>query len=182
MTIKHSLKSLVLLFFLATFFNLSYSQNYPGGVPEPEVWYISVKSDLENETFQNFAHTDININMCNDAYYGLFNFNPSIETEPLCLNYRASLENSTGRNVFFVGMPTNNERPLSHLGTLWWQELDGLIELDSINRNFLDFNNRNVFTKGIYTDYASDSNARVNFYHTNFYNIDRKFKSYGQEG
>ncbi|MGG5487850.1 T9SS type A sorting domain-containing protein [Gaetbulibacter sp. PBL-D1] len=172
-----------LLFFLSIVFNLYFinAQNQPGGVPGAEVWYISNWDNIENGVFPNSAQTDITINKCGETEKSLFNFNPSIFVEKLCLEYIASLENTTGRNVFFVGEP---EKPnsFSHLGTLWRENFVPIFETESIIRNFFDFNNKNVFTNEIYADYTSNKNANVNFYHTNNYTIDKKFKSYGQEG
>ncbi|GAA0749733.1 T9SS type A sorting domain-containing protein [Gaetbulibacter jejuensis] len=172
-----------LLFFLSIVFNLYFinAQNQPGGVPGAEVWYISNWDNIENGVFPNSAQTDITINKCGETEKSLFNFNPSIFAEKLCLEYIASLENTTGRNVFFVGEP---EKPnsFSHLGTLWRENFVPIFETESIIRNFFDFNNKNVFTNEIYADYTSNKNANVNFYHTNNYTIDKKFKSYGQEG
>tara|TARA_B100001063_G_scaffold217245_1_gene219645 strand:+ start:101283 stop:103910 length:2628 start_codon:yes stop_codon:yes gene_type:complete len=162
----------------------SYAQNYPGGVTGAEVWYIGNWDDMGSNEFINSAQTDIKINKCGEFEIekSLFNFNPSIFTDKLCLEYMSPLENTTGRNVFFVGEPMKPKPSISHLGTLWRQEFDSAILIDSIIRNFFDFNNKNSFTKRIYDDYSSEKNANVNFYHTNNYNIDKKFKSYGQEG
>src|SRR5690606_15510942 len=163
------------------FFHTSINaQNFPGGVTGAEVWYMGDWEDINNVVFLNSAQTDIKINKCGEYYEkGLFNFNPSIFSEKLCIEYIAPLENTTGRNVFFVGEPFEQEVSLSHLGTSW--RLD-FTQADSVIRNFFDFNNKNIFTKEIYADYTSNKNANVNFYHTNNYNIDKKFKSYGQEG
>lgn len=182
MITKYSLQSLVLLSFLTIFSHLTNAQNSPGGVSGSEVWYMGNWEHIGNGEFQNSAQTDIHINKCGEAEKALFNFNPSIFTKKLCLEYVAPLENTTGRNVFFVGEPEKPEPSFSHLGTLWRHDFGQNILSDSIIRNFFDFNNKNVFTKEIYSDYTSDKNANVNFYHTNNYNIDKKFKSYGQEG
>ncbi|TYC18041.1 T9SS type A sorting domain-containing protein [Bizionia gelidisalsuginis] len=156
------------------------AQNYPGGVTGAEVWYMGDWEDINNSEFVNSAQTDIKIKRCGEHFEkGLFNFNPSIFSEKLCLEYRAPLENSTGRNAFFVGEPYEQELSFSHLATFWRSDF---IQNDSIIRNFIDLNNENVFSDRLYANYSSDKNANLNFYHTNNYNIDKKFKSYGQEG
>lgn len=173
-----------LQFFLLLLFNVGFinAQNYPGGVTGAEVWYMGDWEGIENGEFANSAQTDIKITKCGEAKKNLFNFNASIISEKLCLQYMAPLENTTGRNVFFVGEPNKLEYSFSHLGTLWRADLDSFVLTDSIIRNFFDFNNKNLFARDIYTDYSSDKNANINFYHINHYNIDKKFKSYGQEG
>ncbi len=157
-------------------------QHFPGGVTDAEVWYIADWEDLTSDAFENSALTDINLRNCGVVNKELFNFNPSIYTDKLCLKYDAPLENTTGRDVFFVGEPYKTKPALSHLGTLWRLGFSSTAETDSIVRNFFDLNNKNAYSREIYDEYISDKNANVNFYHTNHYNIDKKFKSYGQLG
>ncbi|MEM9547810.1 MAG: T9SS type A sorting domain-containing protein [Bacteroidota bacterium] len=158
------------------------AQIFPGGVTDAEVWYIADWDDLNNEVFHNFSQTDIEIESCGITTNNLFNFNSSISTDELCLMYTAPLENSTGRDVFFVGEPSSALPIYSHLGTLWNTELDNTVHTDSIIRNFFDVNNQNAIAQEISDHYLSDKNAHINFYHLNHYNIDKKFKSYGQQG
>lgn len=160
-----------------------YAQTFPGGVTGTEVWYISNWEHIGANTFSNYSATDIEIRNCSEDYdKHLFNFNPSILTEKLCLNYIAPLENSTGRNIFFVGEPTDMEKSISHIGTLWRTDMPNSVLTDSIIRNYYDFNTKNIYTRSLLTTYTSYTNAQINFYHLNNYNIDKKFKSYGQEG
>lgn len=173
-------KKLLLFFSFLTTLNF-HAQTSPGGVPGAEVWYIVNKTDVLNNIFQNSANTSITLEKCETLTNSLFNFNPSV-TGKVCLKFRASLENSTGRDVFFVGQPTNTTSPFSHLATTWESSLSGIALTDSIIRNFVDLNNKNLANKYVYANYTSDKNARVNFYHFNNYNIDKKFKSYGQKG
>ena len=137
------------LYALCTLFSIFLnSQNHPGGVIGSEVWYIANIDGIDSGEYLNSAQTDILINKCNDHETDLFNFNPSIYTDKLCLNYYAPLENSTGRDVFFVGEPyKGNTYSYSHLGTLWNQDLAGSFQADSIIRNFFDFNNKSFFAK-----------------------------------
>ncbi|MGY0391693.1 T9SS type A sorting domain-containing protein [Bizionia sp. KMM 8389] len=167
-------------FFFILYFTSA--QNYPGGVTGAEAWYISNWDDIGTNIFFNSAQNDIEILRCGETDKALFNFNPSITSEKLCLEYVAPLENTTGRNSFFVGEPYEPDPTFSHIGTLWREDLTAVALTDSIIRNFFDFNSKNLFTNEIYTDYSSDKNAHVNFYHTSNYNIDKKFKSFGQEG
>lgn len=156
------------------------SQNFPGGVTGSEVWYVAVADDLDNDHLENYSLTDIEFNLCEEDFeQGLINFNPAILTENLCLKYRAPLENSTGRNIFFVGEPDPSLVPLSHIETDWGSHLTGM---DSIIRNRFNFNDKSVFVNKLHKNYASDKNAHINFYHFNNYEIDKKFKSYGLQG
>lgn len=158
------------------------AQSFPGGVTDAEVWYIADLDDLGNGVFNNSSLTDIKLKNCGDYKKSLFNFNSSLFSEKLCIKYPAPLENSTGRDVFFVGEPKSTKSSVSHLGTLWNPSLSSIAETDSIVRNFFDVNNMNAYAPKIYGVYNSDKNANVNFYHTNHYNIDKKFKSFGQLG
>ena len=159
----------------------SIAQNYPGGVTGAEVWYIVNEDDVENHIFSNSAQTGIPLFQCESFNTSLFNFNPSIYGN-ICLSYNGSLENSTGRNVFFVGEPINTEDTFSHLGTLWNSNLGSILDPSIIVENFFDVNNNNFFNNYISEAFTSNQNARVNFYNINNYNINRKFKSYGQIG
>jgi hypothetical protein len=174
-------KSFVFLCFLLTFFSNN-AQNYPGGVTGSEVWYIADWKDINIGEFKNSAQTNVLLDKCGEVETHLFNFNPSIFSDKLCLFYPTPLENSTGRNMFFVGEPFKQTYSYSHFGTLWNNDLVGSVAIDSIIRNFFDLNNKSIFSKDILESYSSDNNARVNFYHTNHYNINKKFKSYGQIG
>lgn len=177
-----STKSLLLLCFLFSFFSIN-SQNYPGGVTGAEVWYQGNWEDISQAEFFNSAQTDILIYKCGEQYEkNLFNYNPSIFTEKLCLKYTTSLENFTGRNMFFVSEPYKEEPSYSHFGTFWREELVESFPTDLKIRNFFDLNNKSITSKDILESYTSDNNANVNFYHTNHYNIDKKFKSYGEIG
>ena len=158
------------------------AQNFPGGVTGAEVWYIANWEDLDNGTFKNSSLTDVELKNCSGFKKNLFNFNASLFSEKLCIKYTAPLENTTGRDVFFVGEPKSTKSANSHLGTLWNPASSSVAGTDSIVRNFIDLNNQNVYAPGIYGTFNSDNNANVNFYHSNHYNIDKKFKSSGQLG
>lgn len=176
------LRYLHLIGFLFFWNTHNYAQQYPGGVLGAEVWYIADNDDIGSGYFENFAETQIVLEKCGDCSKGLFNFNPTIVSDKLCLSYRTSIENSIGRNLFTVSEPIDTERSYSHFATAWRQDFASAIANDSIIRNFFDLNNGNILTKDILEDYHSDSNANVNFYHINDYNIDKKFKSYGLKG
>ena len=158
----------------------SIAQNYPGGVTGAEVWYIVNEEDLSNNVYTNYAQEPITISPCGVFETTLFNFNPSLDGK-ICLKYNAPIENSTGRNMFYVGEPDDNDQVMSHFGMVWGG-FNGIAETDSIIRNFVDFNNKNLYSIYLQEDYLSDNRARVNFYHYNNYVIDKKFKSYGQLG
>jgi len=158
------------------------AQHYPGGVTGAEVWYIADWEDSSNGVYKNSAQSSISINKCSEPDKDLFNFNPSLFSETICLEYFASLENTTGRNAFFVGEPYKKKPSYSHLGTLWRTDLGPLAQTDSMIRNFMNLNHKNLYAKDINTNYNSNERAHVNFYHSNNYNVDKKFKSYGQQG
>lgn len=184
------LKLFYISLFLFIFYNLQ-AQKFPGGVTGAEVWYIANKEDISNQVFQNFSQTNIPIDYCN-PYFGdaLLNFNSAIGVDKLCLFYNANLENTTSRNIFFVGKPKKQAppAPFSHITTNWNSEgVEDILELPefddepSIENNF-DFSNSNSHTGNLNASYDSDNNANVNFYHWNNYRLKRKYKSYGSEG
>lgn len=153
------------------------AQNHPGGVVGSDVWYIADWSEFTSNNFPNISGPIIISNCGETLDMSLFNFNHSTFGEELCLLYRTHLENSNGRNVFFVGSPIDNKN-YSHLASQWRND----ISQDSINRNELNLNNKNLSSYLIYNEYLSDKDSHINFYHSSHYNIDRKFRSFGMEG
>ncbi len=176
------MKFLSLIYFCLFFSLLIDAQHFPGGVTDAEVWYICDWEDIEEGIHENSALTDIEIENCYSYDTALFNFNPSLYSKQLCLKYDAPLENSTGRNAFFVGESIKPDASSSHLGTYWNPLLIEGPQKPPFIRNFFDFNSESLYSNGVLGEYQSDKDASVNFYHTNHYNIDRKFKSYGQLG
>ncbi len=175
----NSMRLLVFSFILASI-SLT-AQNFPGGVTGAEVWYIGDWDDVDTGVYENSAQTDIAITPIEGTHEkDLFNFNPSIYSKEGIITYVAPLENATGRNVFFVGEPVATNKAFSHIASDW--ESSPLVFEKSIIRNFFNFNTTNLSANEIAADYGSNENAHINFYHTSHYNIDKKFKSYGQEG
>lgn len=177
MKIKNLLS--VVMFFLCVALG---AQNFPGGVIGAEVWYAVNWQDSEVEIWPNKAIGNIELKKCSAVDKSLFNFNASFSVETLCVSYMASLENTTGRNVFFVGEPKKPKYSLSYLGSLWRDDLGTSVNTDNIIRNFFDFNSRNIYAQEVQANYTGYADASINFYHSNHYNIDQKFKSYGYEG
>lgn len=159
--------------------------HYPGGVPGAEVWYITEHDHLSDSYFPNvyLSSRVKELTKCDlNADKSYFNFNESFESEQLCLFYTAPLENTTARNVFFVGEPTDPEVYSSHLTTNWNIRLGSLIPSDSIIRNRFDLSNRLSYANRRTFSYQSDQNANVNFYNWNQFQVDKKLKSYGYDG
>ena len=154
---------------------------FPGGVLGAEMWYIC---DYANPSLgANHAQNNIVIKPCGSDYdKALLNFNPAINSAELCLKYRASIENSVSRDVFFVGKPRINHQ-FSHLHTSLNPAIENLpfIESDTIINHF-DLGLKNSYIKNLGLSYNSDNNAQVNYYRWNNYRIDHKYKSYGVKG
>lgn len=168
------------IFYTLFFFEFS-GQHFPGGVSGAEMWYIANADALEDNEYVNSCLSGIEISNCSDYSiyeHGLLNFNPAIDTDKLCLLYRGSLENTEGRNIFFVGEPVMSLNSMSHVETQWGNHVD----TDSIFRNTFNFNDKDVFVNMLSKAYHSNNNAHINYYHFNNYDIDKKFKSFGLRG
>lgn len=167
----------------------SYSQNqryFPGGVPGAEVWYVADYADLalSPPIYRNNSYDYIKIQECQGhvASNGLFNFNHSIFADNLCLTYNAPLDNTTSRNVFFVGEPKLQENNYSHLTTEWNSILVGLPQIGSLINKHFKLAYKDAYIDEEYLSYQSQNNANINFYHWNIYSTEKKPKSYGFEG
>lgn len=169
-------------------FNLNaIAQFHPGGVPDSEVWFIADESDIINGNYTNNAGSGITINSCNQmqALPDLYNFNPSIFSENLCLQYRGILENSNGRDLFFVGEryaePDENQ---SHFATEWIDQIGDVITLDqsTVPYTYYNLNTLNGWTNDVTNSYPNEFTSYLFSYHTNTYFIDKKYKSYGLNG
>lgn len=171
----------ITLLLLLTSLGALAQQFFPGGVAGAEAWYIVNHQQLSQSVFPNLGMPHITIDRCTSSLsQALFNFNHSAQTNQLCLYYSAPLENTTSRNVFFVSEPNVVNNPLSHLTTDWNSILTNMPPA-GIRNNF-DLAHKNSEVNGQSVTYQSVSNANINFYHWNIYQIDRKFKSYGYKG
>ena len=177
---KHAIVFVVLLLFA----NINAQNYFPGGVSGAEAWYIVDYNDLSQGSYPNQSAQHIIIKPCfgNPGANALFNFNHSIKATQLCFWYNAALENTTSRNVFFVGEPDYPSYNSAHLTTDWNESLAGMPQTDSIIRNQFDIANKSAYIDSLYSSYQSINNANVNFYHWNKYQVDKKFKSYGYQG
>jgi len=157
---------------------------FPGGVSGAETWYIANQLDFGMYIYKNHAMEHIQITGCPDFEpgEGLMNFNHAINTENLCLQYNASLENTTSRNVFFVGQAKEVSDNIAHVTTAWNTSLQGLPQVAVPIRNIFHFALKSIYAHKLHSQYSSNNNANVNFYRWNNYNTDRKFKSYGYKG
>jgi hypothetical protein len=178
------LKTTLLFYLLFLSLPLFCQQYYPGGVSGAEAWYIVNPNDLANNVFPNRATGSVKkLEKCEvDILPSLFNFNPSIKTQKLCLFYTAPLEITTSRNIFFVGEPSGLEVNMSHLTTNWNPLLEDMAPTDSIIRNRFDISNKLLYINKKTFSFNSDMNANVNFYNWNIYQVDRKLNSYGYNG
>lgn len=158
-------------------------EKYPGGVSGAEAWYIIDYYDLDNYINANHSLKEIKIKSCNDPLgeKSLFNFNHSVSAQNLCLFYNSPLENTTSRNVFFVGRQVDQNYNYSHVNTQWNGSLSSMFPGDSVRNRFDVSTNASYFNRQL-SSYTSVNNANINFYHLNMYQTDRKFKSYGLEG
>ncbi|KOS07576.1 hypothetical protein AM493_17155 [Flavobacterium akiainvivens] len=175
-----------LLLFLTSFcYSLSWSQQFfPGGVAGAETWYIVDYANLAQGQFPNLADPYIRLSSCTSSLgsEGLFNFNHSINTNLLCLTYNASLENTTSRNVFFVGEPKELNINYGHLTTNWRTDMSSIILPAWINRYRFDLANKGAYANNNSVAFNSVTKANINFYNWNVYQSDKRFKSYGLGG
>ena len=172
---------LLLIAFLASL-NVLAQDYFPGGVPGAETWFIANHDELNQQTYINHGIPRIKINPCGNTTNGLFNFNHSIETDKLCLFYNATLENTSSRNIFFVGEPSDAQINFTHVTTDWNQDLNGLPQLQSDISNKFSVAEKASHINEQSSTYQSISNAHINFYHWNIYQMDKRIKSYGYDG
>ncbi|MFY8186843.1 MAG: hypothetical protein ACOVLC_02675 [Flavobacterium sp.] len=181
---KKIVRKSVFAFILMTSNFLISQQYFPGGVTGADVWYIANESHLISDDFFDQAdETPLRLIECNENLLpGLFNFNFSFTSESLCLTFNEKHENATGRNIFFVSQPDDMNIPMSHLSTTWNNNLNPTFNTSGLVRNFFDINSSNVNTLKTSEVFQSNKNANINFYRIRNYIIDRKFKSFGQNG
>lgn len=168
--------------------HLSCQEIFPGGVAGAEMWYYPVRNDIVIPNFNNQS-TDfkyIGLQSCmQDWQIGLFNFNLSILSESLCLNYLAHLENTTSRNIFFVSQPKpaaegENETNYSHVKASWNPQLN--MPATKILYPKFDIANRGLAFDNRVINYEGDNGPNINFYHWNIAQIPNKYNSYGFKG
>lgn len=173
------------LIFLLFIIKATAQHHFPGGVAGAEAWYIVNHDEIQppNPVYKNLSRDYIKIISCgNVATDALFNFNHSIRADKLCLSYNAGLENTTSRNIFFVGEPRELQSNFSHTTTGWNPMLSGMPQTTSSVKNRFDLASYDSYIDEQYLSYQSQSNAYVNFYHWNIYENDKKLKSYGMQG
>lgn len=178
--------TLVLAGLLAINFS-AIAQFHPGGVPGSEVWFIANESDIIAGNYTNNAVDTISIEACNEmqALPDLYNFNPSIFSENLCLQYQGTMENTNGRDLFFVGEHYQSlDVNQSHFATEWVDEIGNIITIDqsTVPHSYYNLNTLNGWTKDVSNSYSNEFTSHLYSYHTNTYFIDKKYKSYGSKG
>lgn len=161
--------------------NIFCQEHFPGGVPGAEAWYIATEFDNEVNSHSNHGTPHIAINTCGEKIGepSLFNFNPSFLVENLCLKYKAHLENSTSRNVFFVGEPKSPQN-MSHLTTGWNADLNPMPT--STVRNWFHLSNDEALAEQQQATYQQATADNIDFHSWNLYQTDRRFKSFGRDG
>lgn len=176
-----TISSILSFFFLSLTFN---AQNLPipGGVPGAEVWYIANEQDLSVGHFENHAFNDIELDSCGSFEPRLFNFNPSIYSDNLCISYRAPLESSSTKNIFMVSAPKDTQYSYPHISTKFNDFVPEPFYSDSLSRNTYTIETKKGHASKLNATFDQHQNAHVYFYSWNNYDIDKKFKSYGQIG
>lgn len=175
---------LIFLFIVNT-----YSQNCPGGVYDPEVWFVTVEDEVMNNQINNLSNNIIEINICDDIDLSILNFNLSIFSGKLCLKYLTKIESTTGKDFFMVTKPKDITKNYSYLNASWCEfcpeisvqiNPNDLISInDSLSRNFFSLNKSNHYAWETKSNYSSDKNAHVNFFRNLYFNQNKLFRSFG---
>lgn len=183
MSFKNILISGVIVFFC---FKMNAQVNYPGGVTNSKIWYKSEHTDLQVPKYTDYSENNIVIENCGEVQEGLFNFNPSIESGSLCLTFKLPLESVNKHNFFIVSDPVDNDDSYRHLSSTYRDFFDNFILpstfVDSINRNALALETQQGFASKMIQGFSQHQNTHVHFYSWSNYDIDRKFKSFGEVG
>lgn len=159
---------------------LGVAQQLPGGVDGAEVWYIADGLDVNN--LENKIPGNIDIQSCGDLQLGLLNFNPSIYSEEsLCFKYRGPLESSSSKNIFIVSEPDDLIKSYPHISTKFGN-FPQAPPLDSLSRNTYVIETNKGYASRMGATFNQHQNANVYFYGWNNFDIDKKFKSYGELG
>ncbi len=175
-------KSKIILVLLVVHCSFLIAQHHPGGVTDVEVWYYPTENDIELDEFPNYSDTFIEISNCGALNNSLMNFNPSFESEKLCFEYKTPWENSNNRSLFFVGDHASKIKQFSHFYTTWREDIDFVSLHPPFVRFFANLNSAGVSGLEISETYTPNDLGVINYYHLNNYNIDRKFRSYGETG
>lgn len=166
-------------------FSISFSQDYfPGGVSGAESWYIVDYEEIEAESLRNHSAAHIDIKRCYPEFYyekTLFNFNPSMRVDKMCLYYIAPLENTTSRNVFFVGEHDEPDKEHSNVTTSWNEDLVLPNDQAPIENRFDISIKEMQVDDHILSDYQGEKES-ISFYDWNIYQVEHKYKSYGYRG
>lgn len=155
------------------------AQISPGGVSGTMVWYKISQDDIQNSIFENHIIGQIDISPCSESFENkLFNYNFSLSSDNLCLEFRKHLETLTFQDFFLVGKNTTEDKNLSLLTTTFQVDnTDG-----HLPENYFDLNSKKVFNKNFTTEY-SELNKEF-LYNYQFYNVEKnKIKTrFGRNG
>ncbi len=165
--------------------SISFSQDYfPGGVSGAESWYIVHHQEIEIPYFKNHSAAHIKIEHCYNEFHPentLYNFNHSMRVDKMCLYYIAPLENTTSRNVFFVGKHDIPDKQFSNVTTSWNEDLVLPNDQAPIENRFDISIKEMQVDDHILSDYQGEKES-INFYNWNIYQLEHKYKSYGYKG
>src|SRR5690554_2184723 len=181
-------KNTYYIFWILLFPFIVLGQNFPGGVYGAEVWYISDASDIENGHFENHASGDIDLTACDflppngHSDLGYLNFNPAIDSETACFQYRAPLERSSDKNFFLVGEPMDIDESYPLISSKLGVFGEYIPPVEALSENTYIIETKQGYASRMATTFEQYQNAHVYFYGWNNYDVGRRFKSYGQKG
>lgn len=163
---------------------LNFSQNFPGGVPGAEIWY---KAGPDGE-FRDHSENNIEVQGCSEAIEDtLFNFNPALYSGELCFSYMGGIDGENNHSVFMVSEPDDDREPVAQVRTTFNDFARDALQAhypvsDSLSRSGFVFHNKEGYASKLMEDFAPYQNAHVHHYTFGNYDIDKIFKSYGQQG
>jgi len=157
---------------------------FPGGVVGAEVWYKTTAIDLQSGEYTDFSGNAVSIEDCNPPEEALFNFNPSLKSDKICLYYTAPLEEATAHNVFMVSEPKDWVEPYRQVSTIFDANVIPFPNTfqNSLSRNAYFLETKQGYASQVYAPFSEHQNTHVHFYSWSNYDQDKKFKSYGQNG
>ncbi|MGX1023616.1 T9SS type A sorting domain-containing protein [Psychroflexus sp. MBR-150] len=159
-------------------FSFSFCQNFPGGLPNSEIWIIGNHANVE-EPINLSVDSNIRVSNCGQSETDYFNFNECFySAEGICLKFNTKHEYSKGKTYFFVGEPDiEEETNLSQLHTIWSEFIPNNITSNVIkNRTGIALNNS--LQGDLFSSYNNEP-SYISYYHWNNYRLNKIYKTYG---
>lgn len=181
MSLTNQLLLILTCIFISTNIASQTTPYVPGGVSGAEVWYKADQLDISYGVFTDHSAYPLQIDACDGYDYALFNFNPSLASDRLCLQYRSHLESSLNRSMFIVTEPQDDQETYPHVGTQFNQVVGPAYE-DSLSMNTYIIETQQGLASRMISNFSQHQLANVHFYSWNNYDIEKIFKSYGQLG